>query len=133
MSAADPAHTPPQIVNAPGDAAVIDISTRAGRRHTSQRRWEQVGDTVPEPDTPRPRPAGAHAALAALAERFEETFNEHRLSLTDERTADAYKVTLQLVQGLFDGANAQGIVDDGQHQELSAMVDGVMGAPELIR
>jgi hypothetical protein len=134
MSAADPAHTPPTVMNTRGDAAVIDITKRAGRRHTSQGRWKQMGDPAgPEPDATGPRPTGSQQTLAALAERFEETLNEHRLSLTDDKVAATYMVTLQIVRGLLDGAHAQGIVDEGQHGELAAMVEGVMGAPALVR
>lgn len=132
-AAADPAHTPPSPLNNQGDAAVIDI-TRAGRRHTGQRWWSDVGAAAgPGPDTPDPRPADPSTMPTALAESFEETFNEHRLSLTDDRTASAYTVTLRLVQGLLDGAKAQGLVDNGQHDELFAMIQGVMGAPDLVR
>jgi hypothetical protein len=128
MSAADPAPIPPVVANAAGDAAVIDITTRAGRRHTSQGRWKKMGDTPPgpAPDTPDPDPR------QGLAERFEEIFNEHRLSLTDGKVAASYTVTLHIVRGMLDGAHARGIVDEEQRQELDAMIEGIVGIPPLV-
>lgn len=133
MSAADPARISPDPLNTERDAAVIDIA-RAGRRHANHRRGDSMGDPPGSgANTPDPHPANPDAMPAALAERFEETFNEHRLSLTDDRVATAYTVTLQIVHGLLDGANAQGILNEEQHRELSAMVGGVMQAPALVR
>ncbi|MEW2266904.1 hypothetical protein [Streptomyces sp. NPDC047868] len=132
MPAADPAHTPPEIRNTNGDAAVIDI-TRAGRRHTSQGRWMDMGDPAgSEPDAPDPGSADPQETLAALAERFEETLNEYRLSLTDDKVSTTFLVTLQIVSGMLDGARAQGVVDEAQYTKLNAMVKGMISAARLV-
>ena len=133
MSAADPAHTPHVVMNTQGDAAVIDIKRAVGRRHTSQGRWIHMGDPAgSEPDAPDSGSADPQETLAALAERFEETLNEHRLSLSDDKVAATFKVTLQIVSGMLDGADAQGVVDGGQHTELQAMVQGMIAASRLV-
>jgi hypothetical protein len=67
-----------------------------------------------------------------MAERIEETFIEAGLSLTDERVADSYLVTLGIVQGLMTGAQARGIVDAQQKARLDALLEGAKGAPGFI-
>lgn len=126
MSAADPAPNPPPIAGLAGDAAVINI-TRAGRRHASQGRWQQMGDTPgTAPDTPEPD------QQQQLAERFEETFNEHRLTLTDDKAAAVYAVTLDLVRQMLLGAHATGIVDETEREQLDAMMQGLTDIPALV-
>ncbi|MCX4911891.1 hypothetical protein [Streptomyces sp. NBC_00878] len=131
MSAAEPARTPPTAVNSQGDAAVIDISAR-GKRANSQGRWRRMCDPAGVDDAPEPH-SPSQETLAALAERVEETFNEHRLSLTDAKVADAFGLTLEMVKVLLAGAHAQGVVDGGQYGELAAIVEGAMAVPGLVQ
>lgn len=126
MSAAETAGPTPPHMNIPRDAAVIDISTRAsrqairgrGQRMTPTPHHHDSGDT---PD-----------AVRLLAEHFETTFNQHRLTLSDRRTAEAYTLTLRLVDTLLDGAHSQGVIGDGQRDELHQMIEGMRAAPGLI-
>jgi uncharacterized membrane protein YebE (DUF533 family) len=67
-----------------------------------------------------------------LAEHVEITFNAHRLSLTDVRTARAYDTTLQIVTGMLEGAHAEGIIDEAQRGKLGELFQGMRQAPEII-
>lgn len=80
----------------------------------------------PQPGTPGGTPQ------QKLAEHFEITFNHHHLSLTDEMTATAFKVTLEIVRGMLAGAEAEGIIDAEQRSELDVMINGMAGAPRLV-
>jgi uncharacterized membrane protein YebE (DUF533 family) len=71
-------------------------------------------------------------SLRRLAEHVETTFNEAELSLTDDHTVAAFSVTLTLVRGMLEGAQAQGIVDEEQRAELDALFAGVAEIPRLI-
>ena len=85
--------------------------------------------------TPHPGPAGGQhpdSPQQMLAEHMEVTFNHHSLSLTDEMTRTAFTVTLEIMRGMLQGAEAQGIVDAEQRLELDAMVKGMESAPRLI-
>lgn len=128
MSAAESADRTPAPVTGGRDAAIIDISTRVGRQAAKGRR------TV---STPHPGPAGGQhpqSPQKMLAEHFEVTFNHHGLSLTDEKTATAFTVTLEIMRGMLQGAQAQGIldVDEEQRTELDAMIKGMESAPRLL-
>lgn len=124
MSAAEPADpTPPTTMNNQSGAAVIDISTRINKPATG--RGKHMSNPQPE------RPAG-QSPQQQLADHFETTFNHHHLTLTDEATATAYKVTLEIVRGMLQGAEVQGIVDGEQRAELDAMIKGMAAAPRLV-
>jgi hypothetical protein len=112
-----------------GEAAdIIDISTRA----RASRRPE-TGRRKPVSTPPSGTPGGTPGTpQAQLAEHFEITLNHHHLSLTDEMTATAFTVTLEIVRGMLNGAEAQGIVDAEQRTELDAMIKGMEAAPRLI-
>lgn len=112
-----------------GSAAdIIDISTRArAARRTETGRRKPV--STPPSGTPG---GGQRTPQHELAEHFEITFNHHHLSLTDEMTATAFAVTLEIVRGMLQGAEAQGVVDDEQRLELDAMIKGMEAAPRLI-
>lgn len=128
MSAAEQADPSMPALTDRGEAAIIDFSTRAraGRRSDSRRR-KPVSN--PQPGS---EPGGGPSIHKQLAERFEATFNNHRLTLTDEITADTFAVTLKIVQEVLLGAEAQGIVDPGQRGELDAMIEGMASARHLI-
>lgn len=86
--------------------------------------------TNPQPQ-PRPEP-GPPSVRQQLADHFEMTFNHHSLTLTDEMTATAYGVTLQIVRGLLEGAQAQGIVTEVQRLELDDIIEGITGVARLL-
>jgi hypothetical protein len=67
-----------------------------------------------------------------LAEHIETTFNGEEMSLSDERTAHAYTLTLSIAQGMLLGAQAQGIVTDDQRRELDDLFEGMKDLPGLI-
>ena len=125
-------HSHTSSVNAPGRAYVIDITKRrpgraASNQASQQGRWRRVDsacEELPEPAAPE--------IQQRMAERVEETFIEAGLSLTDETVASSYLVTLQIIQGLMQGAQAQGIVDPAQGRHLDAMLEGAKAAPGLI-
>lgn len=131
MSAAEPADPNPPVMNIPGGAAVIDITRRVGRQATTGR-GQRMTPTPHTTDSTGGGSTGGTDAARALAEHFEATFNEHRLSLTDDRTAEAYKVTLRIVQNVLAGAQAHGVVDEAQRGELDQMIEGMTSAPRLI-
>jgi uncharacterized membrane protein YebE (DUF533 family) len=122
---AEPADRTPPALTGLGEAAVIDFSTRArASRRPEKGRRKHV--TSPPPSTPGGTPQ------QQLAEHIETTFNHHRLSLTDEMAKATFTVTLEIVRGLIEGAQAQGIVDSEQRAELDIMIKGVAAAPRLI-
>ena len=81
--------------------------------------------------SPAPEPA-LSGTQQLLAEHLELTFNGHRLTLTDEQTALTFHVTLQVVRGMLESAQAQGIVDAAQFHELDALIEGMAAAPRLL-
>jgi hypothetical protein len=134
MSAAEPADPRPNSMNISGDAAVIDINARSARGpKASQRRWKKVSATPPPgpggPDKDAPQTG---EPLAELADHIETTLNHHHLTLTGEATATAYTVTLQIVRGVLQGAQAQGIVTAEQLVELDELIEGMAAAPQLV-
>lgn len=122
MSAAEPAdHTPTILTGGPGDAAVIDISTRVTQ--AAKGRWKDM--TSPDrPDWPDDR--------QQQVENIEMTFNENHLSLADDDTAAVYTITLGVFRHMLKGAHARGIVDETQLEKLDEMVEGVRSAPRLV-
>lgn len=133
MSAAEPAETPtPPVVNATGGAAVIHINKkRAKKRPTSVGRWKRMGDTEPSMSGQQ-IPRRLDDPVRQLADSFEKSFNARGLTLTDDNTANAYTVTLDLVAKALEGAEVQGIVDPAQREELAALIDGMKVAPGLV-
>lgn len=120
MSAVDPVD-PPNSVTSFGPAAVIDINTRT--KTSSQGRWKPVST---------PHPTGGTDGQQQLADHIETTFNYARLTLSDDDTADAYRLTLKIVRGVLAGAHAKGMVDESQAAQLDALVEGMLGAPDLV-
>jgi uncharacterized membrane protein YebE (DUF533 family) len=130
MSAAESADRPRAPLNSGGDAAVIDIGTRVSRQAVKATKGRRPVST------PHPGPAGGQhpqSPQQLLAEHIEVTFNHHSLSLTDEMTATTFTVTLEIMRGMLQGAEAQGIVDEEQRLELDAMIKGMVAAPRLIQ
>lgn len=124
MSAASSAH--PTDGPDPGRLATVHTfpASRPPRRH--QRRETPV---VP-PTTPGPGPElGPHEQLAATLEHL---FAHHRRSLTDEHTVQDFLITLGAVRDLLSGALKRGVLDESAHQDLDAMIEGMMAAPGLL-
>jgi hypothetical protein len=127
MSAAEPAdHIPPSPDQASGEAAVIDISTRAST-HLVKGRWHGMTD---RPGA-GPDPNDGASLDRLVAERIEITFNEHHLTLADDSTKMAYEVTLRIVQDMLTGAHARGITDDTQHHQLVELIESLTQVPRL--
>ena len=123
MSAAEPAdHTPTTLTGGPGDAAVIDISTRVSQP-AAKGRWKPVTS---------PRPSDGADSRQQLADDAEMTFNEDHLSLSDDDTATAYTITLGLVRNVLRGAHATGVIDETQLATLDATMEGMLAVPRLV-
>jgi hypothetical protein len=121
MSAAEPADPGPDS-GTTGPATVIVF-----RQGPSKRRHRRREDTVPHPREPSDSP------YQRLAESVEAFFLKHDgRTLTDPETAQAYLITLGLVSNMLEGARVKGAVDDAQHQELHAMINGMKAAPGLM-
>lgn len=122
MSVAEPAHPAPSM-SSPGDAAVIDISTRI-TQPAARGRWKEVTS----------RPGDGPDTWQKNAQHFEGSFNEHPLNLTlsDDETAGAFTVTVGIVRGLLAGAHATGVIGEEQLAELDALMEGMLSAPGLV-
>lgn len=83
---------------------------------------------VPQPADPG-RPLDPEQQLAAVVE---QVFASIGRTLTDGDAADVYLATLRVVTNLFDGALAQGVVDDQAHQTLSGMLQGLENVPRTL-
>lgn len=129
MSAASPADPGPPAMNGPRGAAVIDIRTRTSRTAT-EGRGRHVTNPHPSP-APEPGPAPGRAQRE-LAEHVEMTFNAARMTLTNQKTADAYTLALTVARGLIEGAEAQGVLSETQRRELDRMLEGAAAAPRLL-
>ena len=72
------------------------------------------------------------SAAQQLAETIEAFFASHEMTLTDSEAAAVYGVTLDLVRMMHEGALADGVISAAQKAQLTAMVDGMRGAPQLL-
>ena len=122
MPAAEPAPTSAVVMNTAGGAAVIPLHSHARRQAGRGPRMTQGPEAG----------AGGSSSSELLAEHVETMFNEMGRSLTDDDTVEVYTLTLTIVQGLFEGAQVKGIVDDDQRSELDAMLRGLLGVPRLV-
>ncbi|WP_042174619.1 hypothetical protein [Streptomyces sp. NBRC 110035] len=71
----------------------------------------------------------AHQRLAAT---IEAVFARHGRSLTDDDTAQDYRITLTEVRRMFQGAHAQGVLGSEAHRELDAMIEGMAAVPDFL-
>lgn len=126
MSAAEPAVPTPPTVNTSGGAAVYDITMKRAGRHTAAGRWKRMNDTEPG--------IGSNPAdpVRLLADTSEKSFNARGLTLTDDDTAAAYTLTLELVEKALEGAQVQNIIDGTQREKLAALINGMKAAPGLV-
>lgn len=129
MSAAEPADSILPAHDRGERAAVIDITKKRARasRRADTGRWTPVSTT--QPGTAG---GGGTTPQQQFAEHSEIVFNRHGLTLTDEDTATAYRVTLQLVREVLAGAEGQGVVDGGQRLKLDATLQGLVVVPGLV-
>ncbi|MEV4975604.1 hypothetical protein [Streptomyces scopuliridis] len=116
----------PEADHGTGTGAVIHISDRFRRPRRPK-----------APLTPAPRPAGPApevepSALDHIAYRVQALFTAHRRTLTDDDTAEAFVITLDGVLGLLDGALAEGVLGDEQHQSLHALLTAMRSAPSRL-
>ncbi|MFD5899078.1 hypothetical protein [Streptomyces sp. NPDC060366] len=122
MPAADQVHDSEPV---PGleIGTVIHLADRTTGRRTG---------TIPEPQ-PAPVPdALSDDPLQRIGEQVQALFTAHGRTLTDGKTADAMRITLDGVLGLINGALAQGAIEPEQHSMLTAMIQGMRDAPERL-
>lgn len=119
MSAADPAQPVPGLDRGPGTV----VRLFRGRRSPARPGRAQEGI---------PADRGESSPQERLADSAEKLFLKHDRTLTDPDTQEVYLITLKLVAGLFEGARVNGVVDDGQHRELHAIINGLRSAPDLL-
>ncbi|MFJ8727722.1 hypothetical protein [Streptomyces sp. NPDC093269] len=135
MSAAEPAETTHlrAPLNKHEGAAVIDITKRRGKGRGRQASGGWKMDVTPPP-TGQAAPEGRdrHAALVMVANDLEKSFNRINRTLTDDETAAVYTHTLGLFELALRGAEAQGIIDGDQLEELGVLIGGMKEAPRLV-
>lgn len=111
-SAAEPMH-PGEPTGPPGTVIRIDRRTRRHRPATTP-------PTLHTEPTPEQR----------LAETMEALFLQHGHTLSDDKTAEIYRTTLDALQLMLDGSKATGKVGEDEYQHLSGMVAGMRGSPD---
>lgn len=113
---ADPARSGPHPVARP---ATVLTFPATGRQARGQGRTSAV---PPDPLTPQQR----------LAASLEDLFARHGRSLTDDDTAEDYRITLGAVRNMLEGAHKTGKIDERQYGTLNAMIEGMLAAPDLL-
>lgn len=120
-SSAEPAHPEHTITGPPGK--ILRFAQRTARTGAGRR-------------TPRPpaseEPAVADTPQQRLALTAEAWMRARGHTLTDERTAEVYRATLDLVSLMHDGSLATGLVGEGEHRHLAGMAEGLRGAPDSL-
>lgn len=117
MSAAAPADHGPDDGAGPG---TVVLFRKKSSKHGRGRREE----AVPVPGEPTPE-----EKLAASVERL---YLKHGMTLTDPDTAEAFQVAMDAMQILLKGSHAHKVIDEGQSDELLAMVEAMKAAPRLV-
>lgn len=84
------------------------------------------GNAAIAPDEPSPDP------LTGLAHTLQALYAAHGRTLTDEDTAQAYRLALDAVALMLQGALARGHLDPGQHMEIHALLEGMRTAITLL-
>lgn len=115
-SSAEPVHP----ADAPGPTARIFHLDRHDRRVARQRTHRSV---PPPPLHTEPTPQ------QRLAETMEALFLARGRTLSDERTAEAYQVTLEAVLLMLDGSLAEQLVGEEEHRHLRGMLEGMRSSP----
>ncbi|MFF1358710.1 hypothetical protein [Streptomyces sp. NPDC058297] len=71
-------------------------------------------------------------SLNRLAEHLELTFNAADLTLTDQRTAAAFRTAIDIAVTVTAGARAQGLIGEEQQEALAELLVGTKEAVPLI-
>ncbi|MFE0207073.1 hypothetical protein [Streptomyces sp. NPDC058985] len=77
---------------------------------------------MPTPPTGDLTPEEKRAAF------IEKAFADHRRTLTDPATAEAFLISLGIMRRTLDGALAQQLIDEPAHTDLTGMLDGMHDA-----
>ncbi|MEE1812668.1 hypothetical protein [Streptomyces sp. BE133] len=122
-SSAEPVHPTDGPPGPPGThGTVIRFDRRTARSGRGRR-------------TPQPAPSEPAAALTPqeeLAITLEGVFQHHQRTLSDEATADAYRITLDTVLLMLEGSRAEHLVGEEEYRHLAGMIHGMQGAPEAL-
>ncbi|MEV6146352.1 hypothetical protein [Streptomyces sp. NPDC051992] len=85
--------------------------------------------------TPQPapsEPAAARTPQQELAITLEAMFLHSDRTLSDEATADAYRITLDTVLLMLEGSRAERLMGEEEYRHLAGMIHGMRGAPEAL-
>lgn len=121
MSAAEHADPGPDQPGGPATVLSFPTAIRPSRRTARREKT-----TVPAQPNPNLSP---QEKLTAWVER---AFTEHRRTLTDPDTAEAFLIATGVMRHVVDGALAQGLVDEDAHRELNGMLTGLEASPGLL-
>lgn len=97
----------------PGTAAIYHLAD-----HSAAHRQRREPATHDDP-----------SAEQQLTEHVEALFNKNGRTLSDDDTAQAYQITLDIVLMMMEGALVEGLVGEEQHTTLRGMVQGMKQAP----
>lgn len=121
MSSADSAH-PADDDCQPGPPGTVIRFERRGLRFSRTRH-------APQPPSPAPD-TGTVTPQQRLASTMEGLYLRHGRTLSDEETAEAYRIALDAVRLMLDGCLARDLVGEGEYAHLTGMVDGMRNAPD---
>lgn len=116
-SSAEPLHP----AGAPGPTARIIHFDRRDRRVARQRTHLPAATPPPLHTEPTPQ--------QRLAETMEALFLARGRTLSDEPTAEAYRVTLEAVLLMLDGSLAEHLVGEEEYRHLRGMLEGMIATP----
>lgn len=117
MSAADPAGPTPPPMSFGGRAIVIDLHRR--------KKGSRTAVNAQPPDHRR-------SDSELIADHVEKHFLAAGLSLTDDRTARAFRSALDVVEDFFGGAAANDVITDAQRRALVELLTPLRAAPDLV-
>ncbi|MEU7338634.1 hypothetical protein [Streptomyces sp. NPDC007074] len=121
MSAAAPADPGPD-GNGPG-TVILFRKNHPSNRH--RRRGKE--EAVPAPVEP-----GDRSPEKVLADSVERVYLKRGLTLTDPDTAEAFLAAMDAVEIMVQGGRVHKVIDEGQSEELLAMLEGMKRAPRLV-
>lgn len=61
---------------------------------------------------------------------MEALFLARGQTLSDERTTEIYRITLEGLRLMLDGSLVEGLVGEEEHRHLVGMVDGMWSSPD---
>lgn len=67
-----------------------------------------------------------------MAITLEAMFLHSGRTLSDETTADTFRITLDTVLLMLEGSRAERLVGEEEYRHLAGMIDGMRGAPEAL-